>query len=76
MAEGPMTPIVIGAVVGVCALVTGGFYYFLFAMFAGTVVLRWVIVAGSIALIAALTVVVRRRIVEIKEVNPDDYRNY
>ena len=76
MAERAITPILIGVVVTVGALITAAFYYFAFTMIPGGMILRWIVVAGTVAILVAVAVVVRRRIEELKKEDPNDYRNY
>lgn len=76
MAERAITPILIGTLVGAGALMTAAFYFFAFSLIPGGAVIRWIVVAAGVAILAAVTAVVRRRIQEIKQEDPNDYRNY
>jgi ABC-type nickel/cobalt efflux system permease component RcnA len=72
----PSTPVVIGVVTGLLAVVGGAIYVFIFAHVAGGMIVQLVIVLGTAVFLGALAVVVRARLKELKEENPDDYSKY
>jgi drug/metabolite transporter (DMT)-like permease len=73
MVDRVIAPIVIGIVLAVGALLTAALYYVALSYLPGGPILRVAVVAGGVAIIGAIAVVVRQR---IKEENSDDYRNY
>lgn len=76
MADKAYTPVIIGALVGLAVAATGALYYAVFAFVPGGAVLRWGILAGTVVALGALVYVVRQRMQEIEEEDPDDYRKY
>ncbi len=76
MPDRPVTPFIIGIVVGVFGVATGVFYATVFAYVPGGAIARSIIAVGVALFVAALSVTVLRRIREIRKEDPDDYRNY
>ena len=76
MADRVITPVIIGLVLTVGALLTAAIYYLAFSLVPGGAILRIMVVVGGGGIIVALAAVVRQRIKEIREENSDDYRNY
>lgn len=72
----PITPVIIGVLIAVTTLIGGGVYIFVFAHIPGGILFQLVIAFGTAAFIAAVVVVVRARLKEIREEDPDDYRKY
>lgn len=76
MPDKQIVPILIGMVVGILALAGGGLYIIIFAFIPGGIVVQILMGGITLAMIVALAMVVRARLRELKEENPDDYRNY
>ncbi len=76
MKDTPLTPILIGLLIGFGIAAVGAFYVFVFGQIQGTAVLQVVAVIATAGFLTALAVVVWRRIAEINEEDPDDYRKY
>lgn len=70
------TPIVIGAIIGFATAAVGAVYFFLFSTLPGGRVVQAIVLVGTVVLLGAIVVVVRRRLIEIEEEDPDDYRKY
>jgi cobalamin biosynthesis protein CobD/CbiB len=76
MAENARTPILIGVLVGLGAVVTGVVYFFALSLLPGGAMLRWVVLAVTVVVLVPLAAVVRSRIRELKKEDMNDYRNY
>jgi energy-converting hydrogenase Eha subunit G len=76
MADKPYNPVIIGALVGLAVAATGALYYVVLTFVPGGAVLRWIILAGTVVALGALVYVVRQRLQEIEQEDPDDYRKY
>ena len=67
---------VIGVIGGAIILAWGTFYAIIFASVPGGMILRILIGLLTTGVLVAFAVVVMRRVQEIREENPDDYRKY
>jgi hypothetical protein len=76
MADRPVTPVIIGGIVGSLAVVAGAIYYRVLAAVPGGRIAGFVILAGTLAVLAAIVYVVYQRMREIEKENTDDYRKY
>ena len=76
MSDRPATPVTIGLIVGGGGVATGILYAMIFAEIPGGGIVRAVIAVGVALFVAALAVVVMRRVSEIKREDPDDYSKY
>lgn len=76
MPDKPRTPVIIAGLVGFAIVAVGAFYYHVLAMIPGGGALRFVVLIGTVLVLSALVYVVRQRLREMKEEDPDDYRKY
>jgi uncharacterized membrane protein len=76
MADRPVTPVIIGGIVGIFSVVVGAIYYWVLSELPGGRIVGLVILVGTIAVVAAIVYVVYQRMREIEKENPDDYRKY
>ena len=70
------TPVIIAVLLGFAIVAVGALYYHVLAMIPGGGALRIVVLIGTLAVLGALVYVVRQRLRELKEEEPDDYRKY
>lgn len=70
------TPVLIGIIMGTLILAGGTFYAVIFGEIPGGTVFRVIIGLITAGFLAALVIIVLRRIQEIHEEEPDDYRKY
>jgi hypothetical protein len=76
MADRPITPVIIGGVVGILSVLVGAIYYWAFSALPGGWIAGLVILGGTLAVLAAIVYVVYQRMREIEREDPDDYRKY